>query len=108
MTYKELISKSEEGTLVLAKLSYNIIQNLGFDLGYDADFDLRGWDIDSWMENTFDFSLSEDEYYDLYMLDSYIDGFSADAYFGDKEVVSYTVGHSTYDYDEIALLVKLS
>lgn len=107
MRFSELLGKVEENTLVLVSLSDTLIQNLGFDLGYDADFDQRGWDIDSWMENTFEFSLNSSDYYDLNMIDNYIDGFSSEAYFGDKEVLGITVGNPEDDYGTIALLVSI-
>ena len=82
---KELL----DGEVVL-KVSDRIVENIAFSLGYQEDFYDRGYDVDDWMESTFDYAIGDyidlaSNSYDMTSLDRLgIDGWT---YFDNREVV---------------------
>lgn len=101
---KELL----DGEIVL-KVSDRIVENIAFRLGYQEDFYDRGYDVDDWMESTFDYAIGDyidlaSNSHDMTSLDRLgIDGWT---YFDNKEVVKIAAEYID-DFDGQCLAVIL-
>ena len=88
MKFGQLKEVLNGGNIIL-KVSDRIVEDIAFRLGYEADFYARGYDVDDWMESTFDYAIGDyidlaANSYDMTSLDRLgIDGYS---YFDNREV----------------------
>lgn len=98
-----------DGDNIILRVSDRIVEGIAFRLGYTEDFYDRGYDVDAWMESTFDYAIGDyidlaANSYDMINLDRLgIDGYS---YFDNREVIKV---HSDYidDFGGQCLVITL-
>lgn len=100
---KKLIS--DRDTTVL-KVVDRIVENIAFDLGYRVEYYDRGYDVDSWMEDTFGYYIGE--YISLADGDDVLseNGIDIWSYFDKYEVVSISMEY-VQDIGEASLVIAL-
>lgn len=102
------IKETFDGPVIL-KVSDRIVENVAFRLGYQEDFYDRGYDVDDWMESTFDYAIGDyidlaPNSYDMINLDKLgIDGWS---FFDNREVVKISAEYLD-DFGGMCLTVTL-
>lgn len=98
-----------DGDNIILSVSDIIVQDLAFRLGYNTDFYDRGYDVDDWMESTFNYAIGDyidlaANSYDMTSLDRIgIDGYS---YFDNREVAKVSTGYID-DFGEDCLVITL-
>ena len=90
--FKDIKNLTWEGTILGVKLTSSIIEDIAIAAGIEYEND-RHLSVDDWLAEECDLTLEAEEYYDIWMLDSYLDGtdFDADTFFDDYEVDSVGV-----------------
>lgn len=107
MKFEEL-KEVLDGNNIILRVSDRIVEDIAFDLGYDADFYDRGYDIDDWMESTFGYAIGDyidlsPNSYDTTNLDRLGIGYS---YFDNREVSKVAIECSD-DFDGECLVITL-
>lgn len=89
-----------DGNNISLKVSDRIVEDIAFRLGYETDFYDRGYDVDDWMESTFDYAIGDyidlgPKSYDVKNLDRI--GIDVYSYFDNREVIKVAAEHVTFD-----------